>query len=861
MKKPKIDLSQSQVENSSLSEKALALKKCIAKTRFDARGTSSAGRTVEDHCKIVGQVARCMLNRMPIIQQSLFPKHAYIPALIHDIGKICPTFQEKLYRAVEGYSKNSLPELHTARPELEREWNGHSTVSHASLPRYKEARQVAEIIGQHHGFPTQYMPANSPIFGGTAWQEGREELLTKLLKTNNLDDPNIWPTITSPEQSRLVAGLTIVADWIGSGERFQCPNDDWSPLIEDAVTAAGFLPLNLHHGLSFEDIFTFTPLEPQSRFYTQVTSPGVYILEAPMGTGKTEAALYAAYLMLDKGLSSGIYFGLPTQLTSNRIHTRLENFLSKILKNKGKALLLHGKAWLERYARQEMGEDASPQGSWFQGAKRGLLAPFSAGTVDQALMAAMNIKHSAVRSFGLAGKTVILDEVHSYDAYTGVIIDELISLLRHYNCTVIILSATLTSARRSTFTGHTPQKNSYPLVSVYRTTENTFEEIECPLSSQNISESSPTIVSLKHCSSDGPAIEEALLRAEMGQQVLWIENTVAEAQNCFKLVAARACNMDIEVGLIHSRFTPYDRAKNEAHWTTLYGKNSNRRNDKGRILVGTQVLEQSLDIDSDFMITRFCPTDMLLQRLGRLWRHTNTERPIASKREAWLLHPTLKEVRINPEKAFGKTGYVYAPYVLYRSLELWDGLCSVDLPNRIRPLLESTYADRTETEEKIIDALHKLEKERSTLRGLALRGVSTDGNILPEKKVSTRAGQLPEADVLLLRSFNQTTGQLELSNGTKINLSTSKKINWAEKQEIAAQLTINIVRVPESKAPNALSGSSLKLISPWLYCGNTEETQLRIGLIQLDDQLYDLYGQPTGQKKLQYRCDYGYMVE
>jgi CRISPR-associated endonuclease/helicase Cas3 len=137
-----------------------------------------------------------------------------------------------------------------------------------------------------------------------------------------------------------------------------------------------------------------------------------------MGLGKTEAALYAAYQLLAKQKATGIYFALPTQLTSNKIHERVNAFLAKILhttNSNQNALLLHSNAWLKR----ELAVEGNPNGSWFEESKRGILAPFAVGTIDQALMAVMNIKHGFVRAFGLAGKVVILDEVHSYDTYTG----------------------------------------------------------------------------------------------------------------------------------------------------------------------------------------------------------------------------------------------------------------------------------------------------------------------------------------------------------------------------------------------------------------------------------------------------------
>ena len=166
-----------------------------------------------------------------------------------------------------------------------------------------------------------------------------------------------------------------------------------------------------------------------------------------MGIGKTEAALYAAYQALTQGSATGIYFALPTQLTSDKIYDRMNSFLAKVLAEdcKFRSLLLHSSAWLRD---TELGEEGMPGNGWFSSRKRGLLAPFAVGTIDQALMGVMNVKHGFVRTFGLAGKVVILDEVHSYDSYTGTIIDKLVQTLRELDCTVIILSATLTAERR-----------------------------------------------------------------------------------------------------------------------------------------------------------------------------------------------------------------------------------------------------------------------------------------------------------------------------------------------------------------------------------------------------------------------------
>src|SRR5690606_33072675 len=160
----------------------------------------------------------------------------------------------------------------------------------------------------------------------------------------------------------------------------------------------------------------------------------------------------------------GIYFALPTQLTSNKIYERFNAFLERILAEgcRHRSRLLHGKAWL---VDTDMGEEGRPGGAWFNHAKRGLLAPFAVGTIDQALMAAMNVKHGFVRAFGLAGKVVILDEVHTYDAYTGTLLNALVELLRELHCTVIILSATLNRERRQELLGAVVREDAYPLIS------------------------------------------------------------------------------------------------------------------------------------------------------------------------------------------------------------------------------------------------------------------------------------------------------------------------------------------------------------------------------------------------------------
>nr|WP_281388329.1 CRISPR-associated helicase Cas3' [Undibacterium jejuense] len=623
--------------------------------------------------------------------------------------------------------------------------------------------------------------------------------------------------------------MTTVSDWVGSGALFEDPEGDWKSNIDVALDEAGFVCPQIRPNLSFQKIFGFEPKDTQLKLIAAVNQPGVYVLEAPMGLGKTEAALYAAYQLLKNNSATGIYFALPTQLTSEKIHERVNQFLKKILDETtlhSQALLVHSNAWLN------MGEEANPGGTWFAQGKRGILAPFAVGTVDQALMAVMNVKHGFVRTFGLAGKIVILDEVHSYDSFTGTILDALVKALRQLQCTVIILSATLTQERRKSLLGLSTSCNTsykpYPLITA-QPNEALFVEIET-------AKIPDVMVHIGHAT-EIAAIEEAILRAEQGQQVLWIENTVNEAQAVFQLLAARSIGLGIACGLLHSRFLKIDRACNEDIWVRVFGKNGAKaRAAQGRILVGTQVLEQSLDIDADFLVSRIAPTDMLLQRLGRLWRHTETVRPAIAKREAWILAPDLATAIISPEQTFGSTVKVYAPYVLCRSLAVWKSIDDLSLPSQIRELIEATYAPKAECDD-MAKHLQQLKLNRKKLEGLALVGLSIAGSTQAEETAQTRHSELETTEVLLVRSI-QVAHQgvyVTLLNREKILVpQNGRSLGRKKWRELTITLMQNTLKVADYLAPIAIDRKHILWLGDYFYLGKpefNESNQLRVALV------------------------------
>ena len=813
------------ISSSSASHESivLPLSECYAKTIQNQNGETVFGFDVETHCKIVGIVAEELVSRFPVFFRSaLFPEGVGLVAAVHDVGKINPLFQEKIRRSLASYTSNSIEALASARPELEETTGWHSGVSQASLEGVGSF--IPQVAGRHHGTsPKSVCLVDDTVIGGIPWQKVRLALIESLQEFFLAS----WPVITDDLHASVIAGLTTVADWIGSSLVLQTKEPfDFSQmqaLAYQAVDRAGFIAPRVIPNLTFHEIFAFTPRPMQETFVEMVDEPGVYILEALMGQGKTEAALYAAYTMLQKGKASGIYFALPTRLTSEKIYERMNSFLDSILApdDAHGLLLLHGTSWL---LTTELGEEGRPGYSWFNTKKRGILAPFAVGTIDQALMAVMNVKHGFVRTFGLAGKVVILDEVHTYDAYTGTIMDYLIKSLRELGCTVILLSATLTASRKQCMLGGKLPANleGYPQIS------KSVKKGEILLANDFPAEQKTVKVNVTEAIED--VVSLVRTKALRGEQILWIENTVPESQKIYKEFASWGKQVGVEVGLLHSRFPLNVRSELDEKWVSLFGKEGKTsRRVCGRILVGTQVLEQSLDIDADFLVTRIAPTDMLLQRVGRLWRHREIDgvRPEGSKQSVCILSPSLEQVEKNPVGAFGSSGVVYAPYVLARSLELWNKKKEITIPSDMRSLIESTYADRID-EEPLSSVKYSLLKKRETLERFAFNSMTQSGETGPDTS-PTRYSDFPTCDVLLLRKEPDTqNGTIVLLDGSCIEL--SKDPGLEKKKKIAKSIMEQLIQVPEYLAPKYLQKNELKWLSPYLYVSDEDSERIRVAI-------------------------------
>ena len=817
----------------------IPVEECLAKTRIVSREGS---RCVEKGCDLYTHLwTTCRVLQEIQRQWTGYPLHDLIPAAalwlaaLHDIGKASPGFLSKICEAL------GLPTPWSKH--IEELPGGHACSSEVALEELF-GEKFARLAGRHHGRGRRLGPQDSlesDVLGGEAWQNlrcGIIERLRRELPLPKCDLKNI-----PKEQGELVLGAAVLADWLSSGMDlpYGAPLPD-AGRIERAVRDAGFLPVEWRRGLGFEQMFGF-PANPLQRACEELAQPGsVIVIESGMGSGKTEAALSLAYQLLSAKRADGLYFAMPTKLTSEKIFDRLNAFLQRGLAEGAavEPLKIHGDSWLDWSLPEgdENGLETRRNGSWFQSKKRALLAPFAAGTVDQALLSVINVRHRALRAFALAGKVVVLDEVHSYDSYTGSLIVSLVEQIRAWGGTVIVLSATLTAAARARLLGCDGEKatvlsESYPLISVSTPGSSSIEEIAIPAAA-------PVSVALRHSADEAAALCEALERARRGEEVLWIENTVNAAQEVFRQLNAMAGG-GMEIGLIHSRFPMCRRQREEDRWVRLLGRNGGEERRRcGRVLVATQVLEQSVDVDADFLISRLAPGDMLFQRLGRLWRHPGVDalRPPSARREALILIPP-GDGEPEDKESFCGAALPYDPYWVLRTLRVWRELASVSLPSDIRPLLERIYADEEETG-LALDLKHSMRKNRESLEQQARIALGTADKPADDDTATTRVSDRPEVQLLLIRKGNLGFSLRErvavLFADEPIVLPAADSPAGERLAAVKALLRC-MLKVPEHLAPSYAEFETEPFLGALMWTGDGESRPVRAAYVDESGRL------------------------
>ena len=686
------------------------------------------------HLLDVAAVCRALVPRFGGIGDIPDDWLPYLVAL-HDIGKADARFQGKAPTLAglgvpvdsEGASRGFRHEARSA------EWIMESLKAGPTGWEKEAALVAAQAIRGHHGDFGVDAPYNESEWPWAEfYQSVRRELAVLVAETLKIHSHQQKRFSDASVAGMKLSGLIVLSDWIASNpETYRYPNlyceQDfgkepsvyWTEAQKEAQRAVRMLKLD-SSGERAEPIFrTFHEIWPSfsaepprptqaalEALLENHSVPGLLIIEAPMGEGKTEAALYAATCWN----RPGVYMALPTQATSNQMHRRLCAFLGE-----GRApRLVHGMAWLlddaapGDSAQTEDDDERQLSRDWFANAKRALLAADGVGTVDQALMAALNVKHGFLRFLGLTTKTLIIDEVHAYDLYMTTLMKMLLRWCRALDVPVILLSATLSQAQKRDLTeayggpgclptlSGDPAKEPYPLLTLVPHDGPAFVQ-EVPSEWTRIIQVQP------HPGALDDSKEIARLAAEAvagGGCACVLANTVRSAQDISRELQALA-PAETRLLLFHARFRAKRRRGLEKLIVRLFGKGkksaNNRNRPKKAILVATQVVEQSLDIDFDVMLSEIAPIDLLLQRCGRLHRHkANNPRPTGP---AAVLHVLRPQTSASPPDFGGmeikKWGNdwrgVYDRAALLRTLALLEDKPEISLPADFRPLVEGCY--------------------------------------------------------------------------------------------------------------------------------------------------------------------------
>jgi CRISPR-associated endonuclease/helicase Cas3 len=656
----------------------------------------------------------------------------WIPALVglHDLGKASPGFQRRLgRRSIGEYPlERDLPDRHDISSVLVLK----PLLKARRLP-VRDASDLALAVGAHHGAPFTPHEINTGKWDITNnWQKAHETLFEAVLDGVGMAGTD-FPGLPVDARERSVVlqwlmGLTTTADWLGSSEalcrweRLPSASDSLEPkqwfresleLAMEAVRGADLGPSPLpkaSNGMAAVRSVLGEGRAPRplqtavaEAIDTLPAGASLLVIEAPMGEGKTEAALSCALG------TRGIYLAMPTQATSNALFNRLAKFLEPIQADDGLRRpvgLAHSSGGPDSAALRlrEIGlgtDDRSvTAGWWFRGSKRALLCPHGIGTVDQGLLGVLHCRHSFLRLYGLAGRTVIFDEVHAYDSYTGGLIERLVAWLRGLGCRVVVMTATLPAERRKALLMAWHGDDSPLPAEQWKEARGTSYPRLSWVGDHGIRSTSFTasrqqrVRFLSHPSPVDAVADQAMAWAEQGARVLVIANKVARAQQIYRRLDS------VPSTLFHARFPMDQRLSIEKQVLERFGPSGSATG--GHVLVATQVAEQSLDIDFDVLLSDPAPIDLLLQRQGRIHRHSRN-RPKGFEQSVVHVVDMEKELPI-PDL----TSYVYDRWLVLRSLAWLRQNSLVALPEDIDRGVQEVYGDwEPEATERLREALEE----------------------------------------------------------------------------------------------------------------------------------------------------------
>lgn len=519
---------------------------------------------------------------------------------------------------------------------------------------------------------------------------------------------DLWPEaslagVTEAEAEALslwLPGYVAAADWIGS-------NTDWFPALaagpdlptyfasaleqaKSAIDATGMRSATLRPGPLFD--FALRPMQKAARTIDLPPGPVLSILEDETGSGKTEAALILAQRLLESDKGRGLYVALPTMATANAMFERAAKVVPDLFSGAPSLTLAHGRAALSQLYRSMQERipadtDEPVATRWLaDDRRRALLATVGIGTIDQALMAALKTKHATLRHYALSDKILIVDEVHEMgEPYMHEQLTRLLQLHKRAGGSAVLLTATLPLEQRAALMkawGAVDDGDvAYPSLTI-------ADGVRWSGIVHRDNGRGPIKVS--------PLTEEALAvdlirgASSKGAACVWVRNAVDDAIRAVELLREKG----VEAGLLHARFTLEDRMRHETDALEKFGKEGADR--AGRVLVATQVVESSLDLDFDVMVSDLAPMAALVQRAGRLWRHMDL-RPAATRP---VPEPTLFVLGPDPDevtdarwlgRVLDRGAYVYPHDLQWRTAKALKHTGMIDAPGDLRRLIENVH--------------------------------------------------------------------------------------------------------------------------------------------------------------------------
>lgn len=787
-------------------------------------------------------------------------------AALHDLGKFAPAFQSKAPAhwpagALGAFrDEYAVPRAHTEDGVVLWEQRLSTRLSARVWDGGAEPlRLLAPAVFGHHGRPVGVGYGRDPVAlrfsrqGLAAAEQCADAVIALLLPSAIVAPP--------PDESRirvaswLLSGLITVADWVGSNERwfgYVAPDAAdatlhgyWARARQQAAIAireAGLVPSMPSPERPFAEVAGRTdPPTPVQAWASRVAlpaNPTLFVIEDVTGAGKTEAAQMLVHRLMAAGRATGAYWAMPTMATANAMFARQGRaigalYVSQDDGTKPSLVLAHGQQRLHEgfrstvlrgqddastlEARSGDGVDDELESSVACAAfladdrRAALLADVGAGTVDQALLGVLPSRFNTVRLAGLADKVLVVDEAHAYDAYVGVELQELLRFQAALGGSAVVLSATLSRKQRVALAqawidglagggrvatsggGVALASPDYPLATVVADAT----VVETPLGAAPWSHRT-VAVGLVHDVEH--ALAHVVAASARGGAVAWVRNTVDDCLAAAALLRARG----IEPLVFHARFAQGDRQAREAEVMALFGQDASAEQRRGRVLVATQVVEQSLDLDFDAMVSDVAPIDLLVQRAGRLWRHetrTRARRPEGLPMELVVLSPEPADEPPGDwlSRAFRGTAHVYANAgVLWRTVQALHDAHHIETPGGLRALIARVY-DSDDVPESLLATAQRAEGKQGAHAATANYAVlkAPDGYHadavawVSDMRVPTRLGD-PRTTVRLARA--RADGTLEpwvLAEGPAWK-------SWA-----LSEASVSAYRVPAGSRPAA----------------------------------------------------------